>query len=336
MVGQKTHALIGLLTCVMLLLLAPPAHAAQCVGPYAVGQRTLALADGREVAVWYPAAPAAGSRAHDAASAGVITDAPLAACPARWPLVLFSHGVAGCNEQVLFVTEQVASHGYVVAAPNHRDAICGVALRKKFPIATGATRPSFLAPQTWTASAWRGRMLDLRDTVQLLHDDARLARAIDFSRIGLMGHSLGGYTALGMAGGWPGWSLPGVRAVLAFAPFVAPLLHDKRLSGLRVPVMYQVADWDLTITPNVVQAGGAFDASPAPKYLVELAAASHLAWTNLPCRDFASVAACLAAVPRARQVDAYAIGFLDRYLKGLPAPLLDASGKGLRQFRAQR
>lgn len=329
----------------VLLALAGIAHAgnanAPCAGPYPVGFRELALPDGREVALWYPAATPAGSNAarsgtRNVASDGVAADVPLAVCPTRWPLVLFSHGVAGCNEQVVFVTEQVARRGYVVAAPNHRDAICGVALQKQFPIPPGATRPSFLLPAQWTPTAWRGRMLDLRDTLRLLREDAPLARDIDFSRIGLMGHSLGGYTVLGMAGGWPDWRLPGVRAVLAFAPYVLPYLDQRRLRDLRVPVMYQVGALDFGITPAVVRSGGAYDASPAPKYLLEIPDVGHLMWTGWPCRDQPDVASCLAHVAAAQQVDAFALAFLDRYLKGGPAKLPAAGDNRVMQVEGRR
>lgn len=301
------------------LACAPVVLATGCGGPFPVGFRQLALADGREVAVWYPAA-------RDGVGA-----AP-ADCPARWPLVLFSHGVAGCNEQAIYITREVARHGYMVAAPNHRDAICGVVLSRRF--APRDREPSFLSPQAWTSAAWRGRMLDLRETLRVVTDDPSLGSRFDPARIGLMGHSLGGYTVLGMAGAWPDWSLPGVRAVLAFAPFVAPYLAHHRLQGLRVPVMYQVAAWDWPITGSVLGAGGAWDASPAPKYLLELAGIGHMAWTNWPCRAYADVAACLAAVVVARRVDVYAIVFLDRYLKGAPAPLLEAKDGG-QDFRAR-
>src|SRR5262249_61965308 len=37
----------------------------------------------------------------------------------RYPLVLFSHGFGGHRRQSTFLTTHLASHGYVVAAPDH-------------------------------------------------------------------------------------------------------------------------------------------------------------------------------------------------------------------------
>ena len=313
-----------LLLCLCLCCLAfgANARAAECGGPFAVGFRKLSLADGRDVSVWYPL-PSASSGANDRAAQG---------CP-RLPLVLFSHGLAGCGTQSVFITEEIARHGYVVAAPDHRDAICGTGLLRKLRDRSAATKPSFLEPQLWTDAAWRDRMLDLRETLRVVLADPELEHAIDASRIGLMGHSLGGYTVIGMAGAWPGWDLPGVRAVLAFSPYVEAYIAQDRLAQLRVPVMYQDGTLDLGIASHVVGPGGAYAKSPAPKYLVELADATHMAWTNLPCGD-SDTADCLAAVPNARLVDDYAIAFLDRDLKGQPSPLLDGRGVGLAEYRA--
>ena len=43
----------------------------------------------------------------------------------QWPLILFSHGLDGCGAQSKFLTEALAAHGYIVAAPDHADATCG-------------------------------------------------------------------------------------------------------------------------------------------------------------------------------------------------------------------
>lgn len=81
--------------------------------------------------------------------------------------------------------------------------------------------------------------------------------------------------------------------------------------------------------------------SPSPAGLpdsngVELAEARHMAWIKLTCRDCAHVAVCLAAVPRARLVDGFAIALLDRHIKDRPAPLLDGLGTDLLRYRVRR
>src|SRR5436309_3223498 len=89
------------------------AHAADCGGPSTVAYRALPMDDGREISVWYPAAPGAAALRQ--------AGEPAKAC-GHWPIVLFSHGLAGCGTQAIFITRQIAQHGYVVVAPNHHDA----------------------------------------------------------------------------------------------------------------------------------------------------------------------------------------------------------------------
>jgi predicted dienelactone hydrolase len=120
--------------------------------------------------------------------------------------------------------------------------------------------------------------------------------------VGLIGHSLGGYTVLGLAGGWPSWRRPEVKAVLAWSPYCAPFLAHGDLVGLRVPVMYQGGTIDLGITPSVVRPGGCFDRTASPTYLVELEGAGHFAWTNLNHRFDDTITA-------------YSIAFLRKYLE---------------------
>jgi hypothetical protein len=99
--------------------------------------------------------------------------------------------------------------------------------------------------------------------------------------------------------------------------------------------MYQGGTLDLAVTSNVTGDDGAYARSPAPKYLAELAGGTHVAWTNWLCGDRDTVA-CLADVPNARLIDDYTLAFLDRYVKGRAAPLLDGKGRGLADWRVDR
>jgi hypothetical protein len=45
---------------------------------------------------------------------------------------------------------------------------------------------------------------------------------VDLGRLGYIGHSLGGDTVVGLAGGWSSWKTPGVKAVLALSPYTEP------------------------------------------------------------------------------------------------------------------
>src|SRR5690349_19494483 len=101
-------------------------------GPYAVGVHTVELTDPSRnrtfsVEVWYPVDPAhvdGDDNTYSLLGGLVALPSPARrdATPAPggpWPLVVFSHGYGGIRFQSFFLTEQLASHGFVVAAPDH-------------------------------------------------------------------------------------------------------------------------------------------------------------------------------------------------------------------------
>ena len=312
------------------------AHAGDCDGPHTAGYRVLAMDSGRKLAVWYPASaaevPFTYARATTHFKGSVARDAPPAACP-RVPLVLFSHGLGGCAVQSVFITEELARHGYVVAAPDHRDAAtCGID-GERLRLGNLHTDQSVLEPALWTDKSEVGRLRDLRDGIRRVLEDPQLAKVTDARRVGAIGHSLGGYSVLGLAGGWPEWRTPEVKAVVALSPYVTPFIAHNTLPRLAVPVMFQGAQFDWGMTSAMEGPKGAFALSPAPKYYVKLQGGTHLEWTNMACTGQPSVAACLQARPNVALITRYATEFFDWYLKGEASPLLASEGRGLEAYR---
>lgn len=254
-----------------------------CVAGASAAERTLSLAS-LAVTVWEPDVPGEGAR----------------------PVIIFSHGFHGCATQSRFLEAALAEHGYLVFAPNHRDARCGGAAGRWLD----PPEESFQRPMAWSAETYADRAGDIRRLIDALKQDPAWRGRIDWSRLALAGHSLGGYTVLGLAGAWPGWKLDGVKAVLGLSPYVQAYLAKGNLAGLSAPVMYQGGTLDFSITPAVRRQDGAYDRSPAPKYYVEFRRAGHLAWTELSSRAHTAITA-------------YSIAFLDHYVKDAPAdPLL--------------
>jgi predicted dienelactone hydrolase len=315
------------------LLLSAVCASAQCPLPASVGLRIERVPGGPKMAVWYPTADAETSHAYSRFVTGsvALNGAPLN-CE-RYPLVIFSHGFDGCGTQSVFFTEELARAGYVVAAPDHRDAACSV---------EGAGLPrlhlpklSFMNPGRWRESTYRDRGEDLEKVLDWIEQSADFRGIVDTSRIGAAGHSLGGYTVLGLAGGWESWRDPRVKAVLVFSPYVKPFLAHQRLNAIHVPVMYQGAQFDGGITPSLRGAHGAFAESADPKYYVELRHASHFEWTNAVCFGHRRVADCLQKRANARLIVDYGVAFFDRYLKQRPQALESMIGRGLRLYRRE-
>jgi pimeloyl-ACP methyl ester carboxylesterase len=191
------------------------------------------------------------------------------------PLVIFSHGFGGCSTQSVFLTQTLAAHGYLVIAPNHRDAACGQRQGRAQP------EQGFGNPKDWTPATYTDRRDDIRRLLEALKQSPEWSARIDWQRVVLAGHSLGGYTVLGLAGGWPEWRMPGIKAVLALSPYCAPFADHGDLGHLGVPVMYQTGTRDLGIMPSINRPGGAFEQTASPAYYVSLEGAGHFAWTDL-------------------------------------------------------
>jgi predicted dienelactone hydrolase len=257
----------------------------------APAQTRLSIA-GRDVAMWTPhgAAPRSG-----------------------FPVVIFSHGFLGCATQATFLMQALARAGYLALAPDHLDAFCGTAHTSGVPRA----QEPFSDPKQWSESTYRDRAEDI---IAVL--DAVVAAksfrgvAVDASRVALAGHSLGGYTVLGIAGAWPSWKDTRVRAVLALSPYCEPYLLKGALARMNLPAMYQGGTLDVAVTPFVRRPRGAYDTTSAPKYYIEFKGAGHFAWTDFNAKFQASIAR-------------YSVAFFDCYLKGKRAALEALTGKPL-------
>jgi predicted dienelactone hydrolase len=286
-------------------LLAPMGRTGLCLLTIVVGQWGLATAQaaeqsvklaGMDVTVW--------SREVDK---GV-----------KQPVIIFSHGFHGCATQSRFLMEAFASAGYIIFAPNHRDATCHGGKAKW----TDRPQMPFRKPQKWNETSFRDRAEDIRRLIEAIRTDDRFRERLDWSRLGLAGHSLGGYTVLALGGAWPGWRLSNVKAVLALSPYTQPFLLHDTLAGLSAPVMYQGGTWDYGITPALNKSMGAYDRSPEPKYYVEFDRMGHFAWADVGRR-------------KARKaIIAYSLTFMNYYVKGEPpSPALTQVLPGVALFR---
>lgn len=243
---------------------------------------------GRQVAMWKPAGPA----------------------PAEgYPVIVFSHGFTLCETGSGFLTEGLAQAGYFVLAAHHHDGACSIRHGGKMFEKLGKhPEEPFRDPENWTDTTSRDRRDDVEAVLDaVLKEKSFEGVPIDHSRVGLAGHSLGGYTVLGLAGAWPSWKDPRVKAVLAVSPYCAPFFKTGNLGHLGVPVMYQGGSSDIAVTPTVARPGGGYDLTSPPKCFVEFAMAGHLAWTSSnPLRH--------------GPIKEYALAFFDRYLKGVTSP----------------
>ena len=253
-------------------------------GPYPIGVTTLALADPARpnvqgtgprpvlTEVYYPSTSAAVAGVPrdviTVLSIPVLTTPTyrdVTVAPGPFPLVLFSHGNGGIRFQSFFFAAHLASHGYVVATPDHHgntfiDELAGIADPD-----VAANRPldlSFLIDEFLAFNAETGN---------------RFERAIVPEAIGASGHSFGGFTVFALAG--TGGD-PRIRAILPQAP-AAPFA-DTFFQAITVPVLIVGGSIDET-TEFPENQQRPFDNLPSGARVValaELANAGHFTFSD--------------------------------------------------------
>lgn len=278
----------------------------------------------KEIFAWYPTQQSAQENNYYQELISTVTkDASIAR--GSYPVILFSHGYLGCAAQSAWLTEQLAREGYVVLAVNHNDALCDDGLT-----GNAKSAPSLLEPETWDESSFADR----KDDFEMLQSaifagSTPLSQSIDETKIALMGHSLGGYTALGFAGGWPSWQSEQVDAALLLSPYTLPFINKSTLDDITIPIMIQGSILDLGITPFQQPV---YDELAGPKYFLVIGEDNglHFLWTVLPCQK-KSMNKCLEQTSQRLATD-YAVAFFDKHLKGEPTPNLTRKQTGILSY----
>ncbi len=273
-----------------------PAAAPDAPGPFAVGRSTFTaidpMRDSRSLAVeaWYPVdkedrpedaeatsyelAPGIGLPSALAADDLPVSDAT------GHPLLVYSHGYGGINTASVALTETLASHGFIVVSPEH----------------TGNSQNS--QDDSFDEAASR-RVPDVSFLIDTMFERGRdpgdpFYQRIDEARVGAVGHSFGGMTALGMAAGWAGAEAdPRVKAIVPMSAVIrAELQSDERsgpnagftqeqLERITVPVMLVggTEDFDVFLENNSIAFS---EMSNAPDvYQLDIIGANHTHFANV-------------------------------------------------------
>ncbi len=255
-------------------------------GPFPVGVRTIQIPDRVRnrlfpCEIWYPAA--AWHAGQDLAPstqdsfAVPSRDTPrrqmavrdAAAWPGICPLIVFSHPSGYHRRAATFLCTHLGSHGYVVAAMDHSELVA-VELAPK----AGETPDQrALRMEALIAS----RVPDTRFLLDHLLDRTQweLEAGLDPTRIGIVGHSFGGWTALAAVD-----SDSRIRAVVALAPAGSshprPGIIPATLAfawGRDVPTLYLVAEQDTPLP--LAGMYELFARTPATRQMLILRRADH-------------------------------------------------------------
>ncbi|MGI9506418.1 MAG: alpha/beta hydrolase family protein [Geminicoccaceae bacterium] len=265
-----------------------------------------------EVTIWSPASPGGepvmlGENVFFEGTEA-LRNAPIAAGP--FPVILLSHGagLAGRAEAMSWIATPLAEEGFIVAAPTH-------------PGNTGPDRSAAETMKLWL------RPSDLSATLDAVENDATLKSAISTDKVGVLGLSMGGNTALLIAGArldpellasycdtndlnaslcdWvhlSGVDLHAIdreaagrdhkdkriRFVMAIDPAPADIYATETFSGISIPVALMNLGKEAEI-PVTAQASTIADAIPEASYQV-VEEASHFSMFALCKPDAADIA----------------------------------------------
>jgi predicted dienelactone hydrolase len=295
-------------------------------GPLAVSKEVWNLTDSRRnrsfyVDVYTPRNPPAG----------------------KLPVIVFSHGLASRPEDFSEAMQQLASHGYVVAAPQHpgSDAIWLKEMLRGlhkdiFDINDFSNRPkdiSFVIDE-----------LERRNATQF-------SGKLDLTRVALAGHSFGGYTVLALGGATvdlaylrkecerpfgglnvslllqcqalrlPPEQLTNLQdsrtaAVFAANPVNRSIFGKKGISTVKVPVVMASGSYDPATPPALEQAASFTWLNGADKYWLIVQGQAHVDFTKIDpgIKD---------AIESMTEITLPSQGVISNYMKGVALPFFE-------------
>lgn len=281
-------------------------------------------------------------------------DAPIAETPERsLPVVLYSPGVGVPRMFGTSLVEDLASRGYVVVSVDHTyDALVVEFPDGRLEVAATAVGPE--EPGEWGRKALDARVADSEFVLDELaamagggNPDAEgrplpdgLGGALDLSRVGMFGHSLGGVTA--------------TEVMSRDARVTAGVSLDGSVSSDAGPGFDATAGWDrpiMLMSSRSLSPGepdtywnALWDRSSGWKRQLELTGAGHYSFTDVPAllpplpvpiaAEVAGPHLGTIAPGRADEiVRTYVAAMFDRFLRNEPSPLLEYSHEAFPEVR---
>jgi predicted dienelactone hydrolase len=238
------------------------------------------------------------------------------------PLIVISHGLGSDRSSYAYLAEQLASYGFAVAVPEHP----GSSSRQIEALISGESS------EVIEPSEFINRPLDIRYLLDQLEarsqTDPPYIGKLDVQRVGVIGQSLGGYTALALAGGefnleqltqdcqnngtfnlslllqCRALRLPAaqsfrddrVKAAIAINPIGSSLFGKTDLNKIKIPVMLISSTAD-TVSPALPEQILPFTWLQTPhKYLTLLEGGTHFSTIDVPA-DQSSASGELVDIP---------------------------------------
>jgi dienelactone hydrolase len=282
-------------------------------GPYPVGVLTLTFTDAerqRELVteIWYPASEEARDMPTDKVEmgpglwvidSGAHRDAKVRAEAGPCPLIVYSHGGRGWRTQFVSYTVRMASHGYVVMAPNHAgDTFLDPTETDPIQLTTDrVTDVDFMIDQALIINAEAGGPLE---------------GMLDTEHVGATGLCYGGVTALLAA-----FYVERLTVTAPHAPSGVHHADPEHFQQVTIPVMLFGSELDPDPTPETLLY--AFSELGGTSYMAEFLRAGHIHLSDICFWDPFTLEACGPQFTPQRVATEiamfYNLAFFNRYLK---------------------
>lgn len=288
-------------------------------------------------AVWYPTAEKPSSFTYSNDFTSIIA---YNAAPDRehgpYPLIVFNHGLYASGIQSLPLTEYLASQGFVVVAPDYSDTIAPdfvihaalSRIRNEEKVNNLVDIVKALADSENLINASRDTLVTYLEKFRLgkagfiidamlgLNEDRSSAfyNLIDGTAIGMIGHSLGGLTTLGLIGAYDDVGLKDERIKAALV-LSAPEPFKEHIEQVNVPIMIMHGDIDLPSLEPEEERKALYEKADSPKFYMVIRFATHFTFGNAPCENHDSIPECQNSDEHVRVINGYASAFFKRYLK---------------------
>lgn len=278
------------------------------------------------VAVWYPTQAKPKLHKYGGSTTGMVAmNAEPDHAAAPYPLLVFSHGYGGSGLSSLFLTEALASRGWIVACPDHHDSHSAVRIR------TGQNedldRRAFFREALAIAASgphdrerYLYRLEEMQLVIERMLSSESFGPLIDKGRVAVGGHSFGGFTALGLCGTIPERHDPRIKAVLLFSTGAGSYLFtEEELSGLGIPSMLFMGERErdqLRGSKTMLELQEKiFRSVSPPKYFLVLKGGTHFSFNNGFSYGFGA-RLMSGSESQFEVIRRYSIAFLERHVLG--------------------
>ncbi len=309
--------------------------------------------------------PAFVLRGVERVATNAVAGAPVAGDQASYPALIFLAGTTGFRQMNTFQAEELASHGYVVVGldqpyvaasvvfPDRRQVTIR-SIEQLQPLIRASYLPADPAPLLGGRPVPEGSVVPflardvsfaLDQLAALDQADQALAGRLGLARAGVFGVSLGGIVAAEAC-----LREPRLRACLMLD---APMPLDVVRVGLRQPCMWITRDaevmrleraraggWpEIEIEAHLRSMRAVYQRLPGDGYFVQVPGMFHSNFTDipawLPSMRWLGLAGPIEVRRAHAIVNAYALAFFDRQLRGGPAERFDQLKAGFPEVRCE-